>query len=959
MPHIRIVPPPSRGGGGANPDPPAVAMDDNAQCNDSFAKQLSAVPDLGTEEQRNPSSSGEPSEIRKESSSRRNRASAAEAAGAFMIGNLTRGVSNVKGLITGTHKQRQHVAFQPYVNEVELELESTLPATVIARMDRTGQHTLSWQQPIYENAGDAEPALPVGMCNLYLYPSIRTALEPRGYRTGPAGLRVLRRMLIALATTTHELNEPDEVGAFAIHALVVCNTPESLDLSMELFELQPALMSQLHVKHRAGFPLFTGESSLHILAVNKHEDLLCRLIQLARQKLSPSDLADLIRSQTGGVFFHSQPMIYYGGTVLSYVCVFEMRQAIVDLLSTGVLSFNSRPDGCVNSGFMPLHAVVANGSIEMYDFITEALPHEWRADPHQVTKKGMTAKAKHLRALTSMQLAAKLGDHKCFRHILRKQCEIEWVWGPVTQFSLNLKGIDSGGEGGGDIMELVTRMDAARGTQEMLLDSFMNGFIYRLFTQKWTKYGRKLYYARLSLDALLLGLLLVLSVHLKTAIVQDTLTKVLCAAMIGVMIVIVEEEVRTAILFARNEQGVGDARLSIREYVVLAWEFTKLHAVQVQVMGMAATLFVIVTLLSVDLDHPSDSLPYGVNGSLSLPTSRRQMKGLSIASSDNGKIYVDASIFDQGGWGSIWIFLTLAQMLLMVHFAIVGFKPFESLHVLLLSIFNMLRDDVATYLVAYAWTLVVFFFALWTLYPRAGEDLFPVAEQFNSPISAIQAIIQLSLIGEPFQIYSSMLVPLSKHMSWTMTLSLGLWILLYLFFIIMTLILLVNLLIAMLTHTFETVREEATLQSRLSFAQCIIKQELVAESWGMATQVGEIKPDGRYVFTFRSVLHDRDDESEDGYAGDLDEGGADPFQDPTPTGTARIERSLAEMQETLLANHAKILARLYPEQEANPVHAVELKSLMRVVVDKPRTGESAAAKDEVESVLEETSVVHF
>ena len=149
-----------------------------------------------------------------------------------------------------------------------------------------------------------------------------------------------------------------------------------------------------------------------------------------------------------------------------------------------------------------------------------------------------------------------------------------------------------------------------------------------------------------------------------------------------------------------------------------------------------------------------------------------QHDSMSPASSDNGKIYVDASIFDQGGWGSIWIFLTLAQMLLMVHFAIVGFKPFESLHVLLLSIFNMLRDDVATYLVAYAWTLVVFFFALWTLYPRAGEDLFPVAEQFNSPISAIQAIIQLSLIGEPFQIYSSMLVPLSEHMSWTMTLSL-------------------------------------------------------------------------------------------------------------------------------------------------------------------------------------------
>ena len=50
----------------------------------------------------------------------------------------------------------------------------------------------------------------------------------------------------------------------------------------------------------------------------------------------------------------------------------------------------------------------------------------------------------------------------------------------------------------------------------------------------------------------------------------------------------------------------------------------------------------------------------------------------------------------------------------------------------------------------------------------------------------------------------------------------------------MSLILLLNLLIAMLSFTFETVREESTLQCRTSFAQHLMRLELLAESAGMA-----------------------------------------------------------------------------------------------------------------------------
>ena len=38
--------------------------------------------------------------------------------------------------------------------------------------------------------------------------------------------------------------------------------------------------------------------------------------------------------------------------------------------------------------------------------------------------------------------------------------QVMWVWGPVTQFALDLKGIDSSGKGSCDIMELIARNGA-------------------------------------------------------------------------------------------------------------------------------------------------------------------------------------------------------------------------------------------------------------------------------------------------------------------------------------------------------------------------------------------------------------------------------------------------------------------------------------------------------------------
>lgn len=56
---------------------------------------------------------------------------------------------------------------------------------------------------------------------------------------------------------------------------------------------------------------------------------------------------------------------------------------------------------------------------------------------------------------------------------------------------MDLNNIDSVGSSSSDMMELVARMEASRETTALLLDSFLGGFLNKLFVQKWHLYGWK------------------------------------------------------------------------------------------------------------------------------------------------------------------------------------------------------------------------------------------------------------------------------------------------------------------------------------------------------------------------------------------------------------------------------------------------------------------------------------
>lgn len=374
---------------------------------------------------------------------------------------------------TGAGRFSMLASDEPFVplEEVDVAQSTAIPFTKPATkvlLNSKGQHTLEWSESLNLD----KTSIPPGSLNLYTYP---------GGFSGPE-LALLKRVLLHMASSAPQLFDvPDPVGAYVIHALIVCNTEESLELSFAILDMLPRLVLQTH-----DAPIFTGEGSIHILCANRREEHACRMLGIAQKHLHHEELSSFLNTQASGLFFESPPMCSYGDSPLAYACVFGLRKLTRAMLDTGHVSLNSNPGEIL--GLYPLHAVVANGLRNEYDFLTSELPEALRADKDKYTEEGRLI-SMGMEQMQPMQLAATNGLRymfqvcpsgssalSCFallrvlcvharchslphascrprsQYIMSKEStRIMWTWGPVTQYQINLEGIDSAGQGGNDV----------------------------------------------------------------------------------------------------------------------------------------------------------------------------------------------------------------------------------------------------------------------------------------------------------------------------------------------------------------------------------------------------------------------------------------------------------------------------------------------------------------------------
>ena len=816
-----------------------------------------------------------------------------------------------------------------------------LPAEVHVSLSTASQHTLSWDDDLHydldeggSSGGAREGArvLPAAQVNLYLFPRIgvfkkdgevsRDTIKPDG-----AQLEALYRLIVALAADKDcpFFREPDEVGAMPVHAIAVANTPQAIELTERVVFACPSLLTQVHTKHRLGFPLFTGEGTLHVLVVNQQEKLLCKFIELAMRRDGPFDLSDeqaraAFTSLASGVFFNDMPMRFYGGSPLAYAASFELREAVRALLDTGLVSLNDRSITCPLSGFHPIHAVVASGSTAMYEFLSSELPREMQADSSNLTGVGQLSSL-NLQGLAPLALATKLGDHAMVKHILRKQCVIVWIWGPVTAYSMDLDNIDSAGEGGTDMMELVARLDAKKSTRELLLDKFLDGFLHKLYLQKWRLFGRFLHYPRLCVDVTVLGMHVVFAFLRKLNPYDARTTSVLrwlFGCMGSLMLANALFEIHINYLYWKRisetfnaglhgKKPSKQARRGRSQVLGQVLSLTDLEDVEGQILARALRLrtlmpnllnfmmshqthwfclsymltFIGCTLACSYVEDDPNAIFYDDNatdgsrtdGSASTDVAafRRMLRTgnrgqtvttrtvqIPVGYSLLGEALGDASDLT----AIMWLCISMAILTGAPHIAGGLFLPYERLNILMITVGKILRQDLLVFMVIFSFFVIEFGLSLFMLYPRSGTIFISQVDAFNLWESALKSILELALTGSPTEID---LTADWSELSVAQMVNFGLFLILYIFYAVLALILLLNLFVAMLSATYVEVNRESTLQSRGAFAQLIMRHELVSSAWGLTSRVGEDKGGGKFTYDFRSCSH-LDIEKEDPFA---------------------------------------------------------------------------------------------
>lgn len=740
-------------------------------------------------------------------------------------------------------KTRKVIRQEPIEYKFELPDGAGESVEVIIHHDSVGQHTLIFPSAVRARGLELVP----GSCNLYTYPKyLPHGLHPELDAVALEGglLQLLGDLIIGLSSAHDRfMDTADASGALPFLALLVANTDAVLELSMRIFEERPELLPRPHIR---GSP-FEGEQSLHILAVNRREEELIRLLELASERLDRGQCKNLLHGRVAGAFFMSQPMEFYGATILSYCVAFSLSRAIAAMLILGLdpkspmhglINPNDQALACPVTGFLPIHTAVANGLTRMFDFLQElpGLPEcrELRAFPEKLS---MRARWGPVGRLTPLQLACYLGQHRMFQHILKRRAQVNWSWGPVTEYRVHLEGIDSLGDGDNDVMNLVARSDAMEETKQMLADEFLLGFIYKLYQTKWTNFGRTVFVATTLCDLLYVGTLAALAISQKMLprFISDGDTSEWRWERIGPVVCLcsmVPTMCTDAFCTVQYYRSVKSSKI--------LWKWLKTYQVHTKWLALFLTIGACVFLIT----RPDCS-----RGECKETYDRDQMLA------------------------PVWFFLAMPLLLAVQRFAQALVDPIQKIGTLYIITFKMLFSDVTRFMIIFAIFLLNYGLAMYlTVPPFVMDNTDDNSEGRWTLIAMLQDLVKLGLLG--VELPMDFRVQLGDfdtqggfdkfngpYLGGWGCWNLGWFLVMYIFYLLMSIILLLNLLIAMMGQTYEKTMEVSEIEWRVAFARRILLYETLAAAYNacrpkskqFTLRAGKYWPDGKHYHIFRDV----------------------------------------------------------------------------------------------------------
>ena len=531
---------------------------------------------------------------------------------------------------------------------------------------------------------------------------------------------------------------------------------------------------------------------------------------------------------------------------------------------------------CRYTGFLLIHCVVACKMPKMVEWLLTLPDHPelwaYRANLHlKVAIGNHPAYAQH----TPLQLAARLGDREMVRYILARHSKVEWTWGSLTQKRFDLSEIDSINHGANNVMELVCRDDALPKSQEMLglggKRDFMQGFLFALFENKYNMFSYYISYVNLIIDVgyltsliyvayfyrefcghgvpistyslLILVIiefiyeLFILRMSIKNALSGNEKAQRLAAE--NLLVTILDDVVP----FKAASQGLSrvfDFTADLRRV-----QWLKLFKdIKSKLLSLVISIFLIIFL-------------FLVNAQGSDPTPR--------SSSTKPTYYAFLDLMRDGvplSWHPEWpicsptapqpdVISFLVSLAFFFHslYVVTEFLPVIGKAIGMESLGKYVRFIIGMGGALVNWFIMFGLFLI--LFSYTMHIMYPVVPQFRAYPDAIIGLWMLATTGEPLDEFPPRfpLEGLSGSLNGIF------FFILYVAWIYIALVLLLNLVIALMSDEFDTLKSKATLEYRLDFARRVLRAELLATSFfGHAYAARKLRvgkeEGGKHYYTF-------------------------------------------------------------------------------------------------------------
>jgi hypothetical protein len=383
-----------------------------------------------------------------------------------------------------------------------------------------------------------------------------------------------------------------------------------------------------------------------------------------------------------------------------------------------------------------------------------------------------------------------------------------------------------------------------------------------------------------SLDFAILAVTFLICIELKThAAHQDTrfvADYAACELLVAIIAAFVGLEACVGLIYARNyRSGVPAAELLRRTWAWMLYFDTGANLISCVLLCAGVGVYFVGGL------NGNDGSVAGVaaaaaaaaddDAAAALRAATRRLGGLEYTAETEHQraealLAHQLASAEAASWHSVmplvWLFLGLGFLIKFSAFVNQTVQPYTSLSIFVLSVRHVLRGELLVFMNIFLVFIGAFVFTMLVIFPEdpsEGAGKLPQTPQFTHWFPATHAILMSGFTGEPLELELDPMLfgPLGVWQK----LNLGAFLSIYVIYIFLSLILLLNLLIALLGSTFSKTREGATLQGRLAFAKVILRLELVADFFGVETHVGEFE-NGKHdwVWSFRSVVRDRDGE---------------------------------------------------------------------------------------------------